>query len=493
MTESVLGIHLDLRMSVFKDFIIENNVTFRQLGPVSCMSVTLKLGNPNDFMDINYKCLLKELKGTSTIKTAEKKPIEKSVGGNKGGISGDFLARLERKWCGYGKSCPVTYASYSYLLTYSHAKGYHEAVEDNDDDALEEENSDSGSDAEGANNNNGDASIIANDAANINPVKKRRRNRDDVYDHEDWFVDDSEDAVVLRVEAKRYETKHSGFFVSEGSLDVNTARSIASTKPVKKTSVPEVKESSATNNKVSSVKAKTPQSASGGGATLSQSTTPLNKLISTISSTSPTRIVSNGSSEKQVSGADEKQKRTRTYIPKPEYVAAESVKGGIDVVKEEVKRLKSMNDNRKFHFIPDALDGYLLLLDDLVRQHNPEIYNNTHVGYFEEISQAILDTQKPKVMKSYLTCIRAKRDAKHHLQEYSRLTDELVHEAKNNIVPFVEKYNYYTLVQSHPNCFSCTFSIVLNPLACIVPTYECSQTQLIPVSQSFRCTDAWRS
>ncbi len=320
-------------------------------------------------------------------------------------------------------------------------KGYHEADEDNDDDALEEENSDSGSDAEGANNNNGDASIIANDDANNNPVKKKRRNRDDVYDHEDWFVDDSEDAVVLRVEAKRYETKHSGFFVSEGSLDVNTARSIASSKPVKKVSVHEVKDSSATNNKVSSVKAKTPQSAGGGGAMLSQSTTPLNKLISTISSTSPTRLVSNNSSEKQVSGADDKQKRTRTYIPKPEYVAAESVKGGIDVVKEEVKRLKSMNDNRKFHFIPDALDGYLLLLDDLVRQHNPEIYNNTHIGYFEEISQAILDTQKPKVMKSYLTCIRGKRDAKHHLQEYSRLTDELVHEAKNNIVPFVAPSN----------------------------------------------------
>ena len=303
------------------------------------------------------------------------------------------------------------------------------------------EDSDSGSDAEGVNHNNRDASIVANDAANNNPLKKKKRNRDDVYDHEDWFVDDSEDAVVLRVEAKRYETKHSGFFVSEGSLDVNTTRSIALTKPLKKPSAPEAKDSSATNNKVPSYKAKTPQSASGGGAVLSQSTTPLNKLISTFSSTSPTRILSNAYSDKQASGADEKQKRTRTVIPKPEYVAADSVKGGIDVVKEEIKRLKSMNDNRKFQFIPEALDAYLLLLDDLVRQHNPEIYNNTHVGYFEEISQAILDTQKPKVMKSYLTCIRARRDANHHLQEYSRLTDELVHEAKNSIVPFVALSN----------------------------------------------------
>ena len=103
-----MRVSLDLRMSVFKDFIIENNVTFRQCGPVSCMSLILKLGNPNDFMDINYKCLLKELKLAVSTKAVEKKPIEKSVGSNKGGISGDFLARLERKWCGYGKPRPLT-------------------------------------------------------------------------------------------------------------------------------------------------------------------------------------------------------------------------------------------------------------------------------------------------------------------------------------------------------------------------------------------------
>jgi hypothetical protein len=87
-------------MSAFKSFIVENNVTYRQAGPISCMKLTLKLSNPNDFIDISYKGLLKEFKGSEGT---EKKPTEKSVTSSKGGISGDFLARLERKWCGYGK------------------------------------------------------------------------------------------------------------------------------------------------------------------------------------------------------------------------------------------------------------------------------------------------------------------------------------------------------------------------------------------------------
>ncbi len=297
-------------------------------------------------------------------------------------------------------------------------------------------------------NANGEASAVVNDTTdNSNKVKKKKRkNRDDVYDHEDWFVDDSEDAVVLKVEAKRYETKHSGFFVSEGSLDVASARSIAASKPLKKPVVATseaAKESSAATSKAPSSKPKAPissQATNGGGGVVAQSnTSPSNKPHAM--TTSPARNAPIGSNEKQSGGAEEKQKRTRTVIPKPEYVATDSVKGGIAIVKEEVKRLRAMNDNKKFHFIPDALDGYLLLLDDLVRQHNPEIYNNTHIGYFEEISQAILDTQKPKVMKAYFTCIRSRRDANNCLQEYTRLIDELVHEAKNNIVPFVAPSN----------------------------------------------------
>jgi hypothetical protein len=295
-------------------------------------------------------------------------------------------------------------------------------------------------------NANGETSAVVNDTIeNSNKVKKKKRkNRDDVYDHEDWFVDDSEDAVVLKVEAKRYETKHSGFFVSEGSLDVASARSIAASKPVKKPAATfeAIKESSAVTSKVSYSKPKaqvSSQATNGGGVVAQSNTSPLNKPHTI--TTSPARNVPIGLNEKQPGGAEEKQKRTRTVIPKPEYVATDSVKGGIAIVKEEVKRLRAMNDNKKFHFIPDTLDEYLLLLDDLVRQHNPEIYNNTHIGYFEEISQAILDTQKPKVMKAYFTCIRSHRDANKCLQEYTRLIDELVLEAKNNIVPFVAPSN----------------------------------------------------
>ena len=82
---------------------------------------------------------------------------------------------------------------------------------------------DNSSDSEGEGDDAGSKTSKVDGVASGERAPKKKRNRaGDFYDDDDGFIDDSDvhDQVGVQLEAKAKMTKHSGFFVSMGELEL---------------------------------------------------------------------------------------------------------------------------------------------------------------------------------------------------------------------------------------------------------------------------------
>ena len=76
-------------------------------------------------------------------------------------------------------------------------------------------------------------SVISDSAEKVshdssNKLSKKVLNKFDAYDYEDNFIDDSECVVQVnaKLKSKKLKTKHDGFFVSSGQLEVEVAKDV---------------------------------------------------------------------------------------------------------------------------------------------------------------------------------------------------------------------------------------------------------------------------
>ena len=125
------------------------------------------------------------------------------------------------------------------------AQHVHDVGDDSDegDDFVVEDGADgdNSSDSEGEGDDAGSkTSKVDGVASGGEGAPKKKRNRaGDFYDDDDGFIDDSDvhDQVGVQLEAKQKMTKHSGFFVSMGELELlpdPTAPILERPKPTRK-------------------------------------------------------------------------------------------------------------------------------------------------------------------------------------------------------------------------------------------------------------------
>lgn len=348
-------------------------------------------------------------------------------------FNNDFLSHLERKYCGQ--------AVYN-------------------DDSSESNACDNGGKDDDDSDDNSGLEAGGGDDLNAKQPQKKRKNmgKNDFYDEDDDWIDDSEDRLITQLSIKNFATKHSGFFVSAGNLDVEKRSNIELVKPKKKanaitatTAAPATASTTTSSNKATTnsntVKEPVVKSVSSASVSATSSapatTTSAKKKIAPIPpAMSPTRssksttaavnasdktAVSNGNANvtnitvgattatdttipPSPSGAGSATAAQRVIKPKLVWSPIPSVVAQIDSLKDFITELRVTCKSISLSDIEDKL----LSLDNNVRCNNLEVWNssNAPIGYFESISELIFKESKPKVMKTILLNIAMKQVVK---------------------------------------------------------------------------------
>lgn len=305
---------------------------------------------------------------------------------------------------------------------------------------------------------NDDSSSCQSSVRNTPPAKKKRtQKKGEDYDYSDGFLDDSEliDELDVTLNQKRMKTKHEGFFVSSGDLEVvkvalkpkvpkqkakETSDSIYTTQEI---SVPVIAQD--TNKPVSKVKENTGKK-EGKKQSKVQAVTEVNSENTNNENDSiPSLSLPTNENEKFAteSGMDEtvedknqedgETKKVKTPVEKPLWNPPQEILDSLEKFRILVGELQIQPSKR--NSIPKELEIPIYELDKIVLQHFNQKQINKISGYYEFIQNLLGPNITPGKTKHLLMKIGLKEKAQLDKVKINQLIEDILIETKENVIP----------------------------------------------------------
>jgi hypothetical protein len=272
--------------------------------------------------------------------------------------------------------------------------------------------------------------------------KKRKKSKAIIqdYDYNDPFIDDTDVANEIDqvISTKKLKTKHDGFFVSSGELEVVKVPLIKKvvSKPVIQTGIPSAMTSTSSNTtnplthqKSSNLSVNTTALPSNTSLNMqSPSSSQIHSQLSTSDNSlkSPSQM-GQYFLEETVELATKKEKIEKpAWEPKPEVLAALEVFKG--KVEESGIRLSKKSD------FPSNLEDPLLELDLVVRQYHSPIEIGKTTGYYETIQSYVGKGYSASKFKTIIIRTQFKKLAKLSKDKLQLLIHKLQNDLRANII-----------------------------------------------------------
>ena len=324
----------------------------------------------------------------------------------------DLISKLEKRYCSQG-----AYAN----------------------ESDEDDNGDS-SDMRGRQDLSGSDMEVEGDD-NAVPKKKKRAFQDaGDFDYDDPFIDDTDDLFLSTMMTKKTKTKHGGFFISSGVLEVTQKNKKGSLDGSGKSSAGSKTSTGGSKDKS---KQQPKKKVVVVGSVINTSIP--KPVISSVLPISPTKAASSSSSSSSAAKSFAKPKQAeasnsmassgfgdsfdssivpdgsakRVAKPKVEWQPKDIIINAMGTFETLVSDIKKDNSIKKFSpdgsDFTDSVDDCLIRLDDMVRACNSEVWSDSRApsGYFERVSEILYNGESAPIrMKKIIKSIRSKNAAR---------------------------------------------------------------------------------